>query len=69
MKNHQSHPTRSMSLLEVNATCVQTLGHGQGLGYGRGQGRGHIRGRGKHNSSHHSGSQSKKEQLKPLEVE
>ena len=49
-----------MPLLEANATYVQTLGHGQGRGYGRGRGCGHGRGRGKHNSSHRSGSQSKK---------
>ena len=71
MKNHQSRLTRSMSLPEANATSVQTLGHGQGRGYGRGQGRGCGRGQGhgKHNSSHRNGSQSKKEQLKPPEVE
>ena len=57
-----------MSLPEANATSIQTLGHGQERGYGRGRGRGRSRGRGKHNSSHCSGSQSKKEQLKPLEV-
>ena len=45
---------------EANATSVQTLGHGQGRGYGRGRERGRGRGRGKHNSSHHSGSQSKR---------
>ena len=54
LKNHQSRPTRSVSLPEANATSIQTLRHGQGRGYGRGQGRG------KHNSYHHSGSQSKK---------
>ena len=32
LKNHQSRPTRSMSLPEANATFVQTLGHGQGRG-------------------------------------
>ena len=67
LKNHQSRPAGSMSLLETNATSVQTLGHEQGQGRGRGRGRG--RGHGKHNSSHRSGSQSKKEQLKPPEVE
>ena len=69
MKNHQSRLTRSMSLPEANATSVQILGHGQGCGYGRGRGHGRNRCRGKHNSSHRSGSQSKKEQLKPPEVE
>ena len=69
VKNHQSRPTGSMSLPKANATFVQTLGHGQGRGYGRGRGCGHGRGRGKHNSSHRSGSQSKKEQLKPPKVE
>ena len=59
LKNHQSCPTRSMSLLEVNATSIQTLRHGQWRGYGRGQGRGCGQGRDKHNSSHRSGSQSK----------
>ena len=68
LKNHQSCPNGSMSLPEANATSIQTLGHGQERGYGRGRGRGRSRGRGKHNSSHCSGSQSKKEQLKPLEV-
>ena len=57
LKNHQSRPIGSMSLPEANATSVQTLGHEQGQGRGRGRGRG--RGHGKHNSSHHSGSQSK----------
>ena len=69
LKNHQSRPTRSMSLPEANATSIQILRDGQGHGYGRGRGRGRGQGRGKHNSSHHSGSQSKKEQLKPPEVE
>lgn len=31
-KNHQSYPTRSMSLSKVNATFVQALGHGCGHG-------------------------------------
>ena len=65
LKNHQSRPIRSVSLPEANATSVQTLGHGQGQGRGCGRGQGH----GKHNSSHRNGSQSKKEQLKPPEVE
>ena len=62
LKNHQSRPTRSMSLPKANATSIQTLGHGQERGYGRGRGRGRgrSRGRGKHNSSHCSGSQSKR---------
>ena len=34
LKNHQSRPIGSMSLLEANATSVQTLRHGQGHGYG-----------------------------------
>ena len=59
LKNHQSRPIGSVSLPEANATSVQTLRHGQEQG----------RGRGKQNSSHRSGSQSKKEQLKSLEVE
>ena len=66
LKNHQSRPTGFMSLPEANATYVQTLGHEQGQGRGRGRGRG--RGHGRHNSFHCSGSQSKKEQLKPPEV-
>ena len=69
LKNHQSRPIKSMSLPEANATSVQTLRHGQGHGYRRGRGCGRSRGCGKHNSSHRSGSQSKKEQLKPPEVE
>ena len=36
LKNHQSRPIGSVSLLEANATSVQTLGHGQGQGRGRG---------------------------------
>ena len=31
LKNHQSRPIGSMSLPKANATCVQTLGHGQDL--------------------------------------
>ena len=50
LKNHQSRPIGSVSLPEANATSVQTLRHGQEQG----------RGRGKQNSSHRSGSQSKK---------
>ena len=34
LKNHQSHPTGSMSLPEANATSIRTLRHGQGRGYG-----------------------------------
>ena len=49
-----------MSLPKVNAISVQTLGHGQRHGYERGRGCGRNRGYGKHNSSHCSGSQSKK---------
>ena len=49
-----------MSLLKVNATSVQTLGDGQERGYGQGRGRGCGQGHGKHNSSHCSGSQSKR---------
>ena len=49
-----------MSLLKVNATSVQTLGDGQERGYGQGRGRGCGQGHGKHNSSHCSGSQSRK---------
>ena len=51
-----------MSLPEANATSIQTLGYGQGHGYGWGRGRrrGHGQGCGRHNSSHCSGSQSKK---------
>ena len=60
LKNHQSRPTRSMALPKANATSVQTLGHGQRRGYGRVRGCGCGRGGGKYNSSHRSGSQSKK---------
>ena len=60
LKNHQSRPTVSISLPDANATSVQTLRHGQGHGYRRGRGCGRSRGCGKHNSSHRSGSQSKR---------
>ena len=49
LKNHQSHPTGSISLPEANA-IIQTnrSGHGRGYFYGRGRGRGRGHGRGCH---------------------
>ena len=46
LKNHQSRPTRSLSLLEAIA-IIQTnkRGHERGYFYGRGQGQGCSRGR------------------------
>ena len=48
LKNHQPHPTRSMTLLEANVISVSNHRRGRGHGhyYGRGRGRGH----GCHNS-------------------
>ena len=40
LKNHQSCPTESISLLEANAT-IQTNRRGRGYFYGRGRSRGH----------------------------
>ena len=54
LKNHQSRPTRSVSLPEANATSISIHKHGRGRGYhygrGQGSGRGRSRGRGRHNS-------------------
>ena len=50
LKNHQSRPTRSISLPKANATiqtnrCGRGHGRGHGRGYFYGRGRGRSRGR------------------------
>ncbi|KAM6580901.1 uncharacterized protein LOC115695841 [Cannabis sativa] len=64
MKNHQSRPTGSMALPEVNATNYNNYGRGRGRGQsqGRGCGRNQGRGRNGHNSSERNSDHQRKRQ-------
>ena len=66
LKNHQSRPTRSIPLPEVNATIqVNKRGHWRGHGQGRGHGCGHYNSwnRGDYNQSQNKNNTSNNQKL------
>lgn len=48
LKNHNSRPTGTLPIPEINASFGTQRGRGRGRGHGRGRGRGRARGRGRY---------------------